>query len=143
MPRGEEVDGAFLLRRVDLCHLGFWVGLGAYFLDGDPRVGPLAEAVLGAQLDDGGWNCHVRNRPATRHSSFHTTFNVLEGLRIAAARTTGCPLGSTIGIRSHAAVTSSASPSRAECLTSSLCCSGAITAGLAQWQTAVPIAACG
>jgi hypothetical protein len=86
MPRGEEVDGAFLLRRVDLCHLGFWAGLGAYFLDGDPRVGPLAEAVLGAQLEDGGWNCQVRNRPATRHSSFHTTFNVLEGLRIAAAR---------------------------------------------------------
>jgi hypothetical protein len=28
----------------------------------------------------------VRNGPATRHSSFHTTFNVLEGLRIAAAR---------------------------------------------------------
>ncbi|MET0201631.1 MAG: hypothetical protein ABW245_07235 [Gaiellaceae bacterium] len=28
----------------------------------------------------------MRNRPATRHSSFHTTFNVLEGLRIAAAR---------------------------------------------------------
>jgi hypothetical protein len=28
----------------------------------------------------------VRNRPATRHSSFHTTFNVLEGLRLAAAR---------------------------------------------------------
>jgi hypothetical protein len=86
MPRGEEVDGAFLLRRVDLCHLGFWTGFGAYFLDGDPRIGPLAEAVLGAQLQDGGWNCHVRNRPSTRHSSFHTTFNVLEGLRIAAAR---------------------------------------------------------
>lgn len=86
MPPGEEVDGAFMLRRVDLCHLGFWVGLGAYFLDGDARVGPLAEAVLGAQLDDGGWNCHVRNRPATRHGSFHTTFNVLEGLRIASAR---------------------------------------------------------
>jgi hypothetical protein len=71
MPRGEEVDGAFLLRRVDLCHLGFWTGFGAYFLDGDPRIGPLAEAVLGAQLQDGGWNCHVRNRPSTRHSSFH------------------------------------------------------------------------
>jgi hypothetical protein len=85
MPRGEEVDGAFLLGRVDLCHLGFWLGLGAYFLDGDPRLGPLGEAILGAQLEDGGWNCHVRNRP-THHSSFHTTFNVLEGLRIAAAR---------------------------------------------------------
>ena len=86
MPPGEEVDRAFLLGRVDLCHLGFWLGLGAYFLGGDPRLGPLGEAVLGAQLEDGGWNCHVRNRPATSHSSFHTTFNVLEGLRIASAR---------------------------------------------------------
>jgi hypothetical protein len=86
MPPGEDVDGAFLLKRVDLCHLGFWLGLGAYFLDGDPRLGPLGQPVLGAQLDDGGWNCQVRNRPATRHSSFHTTFNVLENLRIAAAR---------------------------------------------------------
>jgi hypothetical protein len=86
MPPGEEVDGAFLLRRVDLCHLGFWLGLGAYFLGADPRLGPLGPAVLGAQLDDGGWNCHVRNRPATRHGSFHTTFNVLEGLRIASAQ---------------------------------------------------------
>jgi hypothetical protein len=86
MPPGEEVDGAFLLRRVDLCHLGFWLGLGAHFLEGDPRVGPLGQAVLGAQFDDGGWNCHFRNRPTTRHSSFHTTFNVLEGLRIASAQ---------------------------------------------------------
>ena len=86
MPHGEEVNGPFLLERVDLCHLGFWLGLGAYFLDRDPRLGPLGRAVLGAQLDDGGWNCRVRNRPATRHSSFHTTFNVLEGLRIASER---------------------------------------------------------
>ncbi len=84
MPPGEAVDGAFLLKRVDLCHLGFWLGLGAHFMGEDPRLPPLGEAVLSAQLDDGGWNCHVRNRPATRHSSFHTTFNVLENLRIAA-----------------------------------------------------------
>jgi hypothetical protein len=86
MPKGEEVDGAFLLRRVDLCHLGFWLGLGAHFLDGDTRLAPLGQAVLEAQLDDGGWNCHMRNRPETRHSSFHTTFNVLEALRIAVSR---------------------------------------------------------
>ncbi len=86
MPPGEEVDGTFLLKRVDLCHLGFWVGLGGHFLGDDPRLPPLGAAVLSAQLDDGGWNCHMRNRPSTRHSSFHTTFNVLENLRIAAAR---------------------------------------------------------
>jgi hypothetical protein len=37
-------------------------------------------------LEDGGWNCQMRNKPHTRHSSFHTTFNVLENLRIAARR---------------------------------------------------------
>jgi hypothetical protein len=86
MPSGEGVDGDFLLKRVDLCHLGFWVGLGAHFLDGDPRLAPLGRAVLSAQYDDGGWNCQMRSYPERRHSSFHTTFNVLEGLRIAAAR---------------------------------------------------------
>ena len=71
---------------IDLCHLGFWLGLGAHFLADDPRLPALGEAVLSAQLDDGGWNCHVRRRPSTRHSSFHTTFNALENLRRAAAR---------------------------------------------------------
>jgi hypothetical protein len=42
--------------------------------------------VIGAQFEDGGWNCQRRNYPSTVHSSFHTTFNVLENLRIAAAR---------------------------------------------------------
>jgi hypothetical protein len=45
----------------------------------------LAEAVLSAQYDDGGWNCQMRNYPERRHSSFSTTFNVLENLRVAAA----------------------------------------------------------
>ncbi len=83
IPPDEEVDGVFLLQRVDLCHLAFWLGLGAYFLDDDPRLTPLAEAILSAQFDDGGWNCHMRNHPHKRHSSFHTTFNVLENVRIA------------------------------------------------------------
>ena len=86
MPRDADVDGAFLLKRVDLCHLGFWLGLGAYFLGDDLRLRPLADAVLSVQFDDGGWNCQFRNKPHTRHSSFHTTFNVLENLRLAAER---------------------------------------------------------
>jgi hypothetical protein len=86
MPAGQDVDGDFLLKRVDLCHLGFWLGLGAHFLDSDPRLAPLGRAVLSAQFEDGGWNCQMRNYPDRRHSSFHTTFNVLEGLRIAAGR---------------------------------------------------------
>jgi hypothetical protein len=86
MPPDADVDGTFLLKRVDLCHLGFWLGLGAYFLGEDPRLSPLADAVLSVQFDDGGWNCQFRNKPHTRHGSFHTTFNVLENLHLAAAR---------------------------------------------------------
>jgi hypothetical protein len=85
MPDADR-DEAALLKRLDLCHLGFWLGLGAYFLGGDERVPRLASTVLSAQLADGGWNCQVRRRPGVEHSSFHTTFNVLENLRIAAER---------------------------------------------------------
>ena len=84
IPPDKEVDGDALLKRVDLCHLGFWLGLSAYYLDpDDPRLLPLAEAILSAQFADGGWNCHMRNHPHRTHSSFHTTFNVLENVRIA------------------------------------------------------------
>jgi hypothetical protein len=86
MPAGEQPDPDFLLKRVDLCHLGFWLGIGAYFIPGDPRLRPLGEAVLSAQFEDGGWNCQMRNYPERRHSSFHTTFNVLENLRIAVSQ---------------------------------------------------------
>jgi hypothetical protein len=88
MPDGEETEVPFLLARVDLCHLGFWLGLAAHFIPEDPRLGALAEAVLTAQFADGGWNCHMRNYPDRTHSSFNTTFNVLENLRIAAEQGT-------------------------------------------------------
>jgi hypothetical protein len=84
VPEGASVDS--LLKRVDLCHLGFWLGLGAHFVDDDRRLPLLGEALMSAQFEDGGWNCHMRNYPDTVHSSFHTTFNVLENLRIASAR---------------------------------------------------------
>jgi hypothetical protein len=86
LPKGEGTDPEYLLKRVDLCHLGFWLGLTAYFLPEDPRVRPLGQAVLAAQYDDGGWNCQMRNYPERRHSSFNTTLNVLENLRLATAR---------------------------------------------------------
>jgi len=83
LPPGEALDRKRLVERMDLCHLGFWLRYGSYFLPGDSRLGPLAEIILSLQLADGGWNCRLRNYPQTVHSSFHTTFNVLEGLREA------------------------------------------------------------
>jgi len=86
MPEEAEVDQAFLLKRVDLCHPAFWLGLAAHFLPADPRLPGLGAAVLSAQLADGGWNCHVWNHPETHHGSFHTTLNVLENVRVAVER---------------------------------------------------------
>jgi hypothetical protein len=82
----EDASVESLLARVDLCHLGFWLGLGAHVIPDDPRLPLLAEAVMSAQFADGGWNCHMRNYPDRVHSSFHTTFNVLENARTANAR---------------------------------------------------------
>jgi hypothetical protein len=85
LERFESADAAFLLSRLDLCHIGFWLGLGSHFLGDDPRLAPLGEAALSAQYEDGGWNCQMRNYPERLHSSFNTTFNVLEGMRLANA----------------------------------------------------------
>jgi len=49
-------------------------GYGAKSVDG------LAEHLLGRQLDDGGWNCQARRGETDKHSSFHTSVQVLEGL---------------------------------------------------------------
>lgn len=77
-------DEKWLLTRADLCHLGFWLRIGSYFLGRDARLEKLAALILRVQYADGGWNCQMRNYPDRTHSSFNTTFNVLEGLREAA-----------------------------------------------------------
>jgi hypothetical protein len=86
LPDGADTDPAYVLKHLDLCHAGFWLGIGAHFAPDDPRLRPLGAAVLAAQYADGGWNCQMRNYPERTHSSFNTTFNVLENVRIAAAR---------------------------------------------------------
>lgn len=77
-------DPKWLLTREDLCHLGFWLRIGSYFLGKDHRLAAVARTVVGTALPDGGFNCRVRNFPDTHHSAFATTFNVLEGLSEAA-----------------------------------------------------------
>jgi len=79
-----STDEKWLLTRVDLCHLGFWLKIGSYFLGPDERFDHLAALLLRMQMGDGGWNCRRRTEPKTSHSSFHTTFNILEALLVAA-----------------------------------------------------------
>ncbi len=72
-------------KNMDLCHVGFWLRLGAYFTPQDQRLSVLIDTLAESQMADGGWNCQIRTK-VTNHSSFHTTFNALEGLREASIR---------------------------------------------------------
>jgi hypothetical protein len=85
LPPGRSVELRVLKERLDLCHVGFWLRIGSAFLPDDQRLQAMAEVIFELQMADGGWNCRIRNYPNTTHSSFHTTFNILEGLREAAA----------------------------------------------------------
>jgi hypothetical protein len=67
------------LKKSETCVTGFVLALLFWFQIDDPRCERLVEYLLNEQMKDGGWNC-LRDRGAV-HSSFHTTINVLEGLR--------------------------------------------------------------
>jgi hypothetical protein len=68
-------------QRSETCVTGMVLGLLSWFDCGGGDQ--LVEFLLECQMADGGWNCEW-DRGAT-HSSFHTTTNVLEGLREYAA----------------------------------------------------------
>ena len=63
--------------RSETCVTGMALRLLSWFRVADRRVERVVEYLLRRQLPDGGWNC----LDGARHSSFHTTINVLEGLR--------------------------------------------------------------
>lgn len=65
----------------EMCVAGFGLALSSWFTVADKRRADLVTAILDSQLDDGGWNCRARRGEKVKHSSFHTTINVLEGLR--------------------------------------------------------------
>lgn len=71
------------LPRSETCVTGMALGLLSWFRIDDPRREELVNYLLREQMGDGGWNCQL-HRGAT-HGSFHTTINVLEGLRDYAA----------------------------------------------------------
>jgi hypothetical protein len=66
-------------KRSETCVTGMALGILSWFGIDDPRRERLVDYLLREQMDDGGWNC-LRCQGAV-HSSFHTTINVLEGLR--------------------------------------------------------------
>jgi hypothetical protein len=69
------------LKKWDLCVSGMHLALGIYFQVIDSRIEDLVGDLLNNQMPDGGWNCDSRKERGAVHSSFHTTINVLDGLR--------------------------------------------------------------
>lgn len=90
---GETCDATFALRLKDMdrCIVGMLLQIAVHFgidkaeRNSPPRVEAIVDNLLGEVMPDGGWNCRkgrkMSNRPVPHHSSFHTTFNVLDGLR--------------------------------------------------------------
>lgn len=78
-PEGSE-RFAERLEGLDLCIVGMVLSLSACFGVRDSRLSALRVHALAQQMDDGGWNCECRRRVVV-HGSFHTTFNVLDGLQ--------------------------------------------------------------
>jgi hypothetical protein len=80
---GSTRDDKFMrnLAACDRCIVGMDLFIAAYFGIHDARMDAMVENLLVEMMPDGGWNCRRHRRPEPHHSSFHTTFNVLEGLR--------------------------------------------------------------
>jgi hypothetical protein len=82
-------EGHVQLKRDELsvrgctCMCGMFLAIGAYFGIDKPELEALAHHILAEQMPDGGWNCRKGRVRGTHHSSFHTTFNVLDGVREA------------------------------------------------------------
>ena len=81
---GETCDAKFMqsLAVCDRCIVGMILQFTVYFGIEDQRIDALVENLLDERMPDGGWNCRRARLPKPpHHSSFHTTLNVLEGLR--------------------------------------------------------------
>jgi hypothetical protein len=80
---GESCDERFhdKLAACDRCIVGMMLRIGVYFGIEDERIDAIVDNLLNERMADAAWNCRRHRRPKPHHSSFHTTFNVLEGLR--------------------------------------------------------------
>jgi hypothetical protein len=80
---GRRRDDVFMLNLAacDRCVVGMNLSIAAYFGICDVRTDAIVENLLSEVMSDGAWNCRRLRKPKPHHSSFHTTFNVLEGLR--------------------------------------------------------------
>ncbi|MDD3028417.1 MAG: prenyltransferase/squalene oxidase repeat-containing protein [Erysipelotrichaceae bacterium] len=80
--KGEDggINGSLTIRQSDLCIDGMFLNYACYFKIDQEKIMSVVDFIINQQMDDGGFNCRL-NRYGARHSSMHTTINVLEGIR--------------------------------------------------------------
>jgi hypothetical protein len=80
---GKTDDPQFTKRLAnqDRCLVGMALEIAVYFGVNDWRIEAMVDNLLEEVMPDGAWNCRRHKKPYPHHSSFHTTFNVLDGLR--------------------------------------------------------------
>ncbi|MEM9580867.1 MAG: hypothetical protein AAF891_09290 [Pseudomonadota bacterium] len=65
-------------RKSDVCINGLFLAYACYFGISGHLLTSIIDFMLGARLEDGGFNCKC-NRSGARHSSLHSTLSFLEG----------------------------------------------------------------
>ncbi len=104
---GETDDANFSIRlaQCDRCIVGMVLRLAAAYGGDLPRIHAILKNLLAERMPDGGWNCR-RNHPPRppKHSSFHTTINVLEGLRVVLELHPDLPLAADVRVAEQAAL---------------------------------------
>lgn len=82
LEKGLNKDGGINFSKTiassETCITGMVLSLLSYFQIKDERVKNIINYLINEQMSDGGWNCQKKN--GAKHSSMHTTINVLEGL---------------------------------------------------------------
>lgn len=101
---GERCDAKFQqkLADCDRCIVGMILQITVYFGLEDARIDAIIENLLAERMPDDGWNCRRSRRPRPHHSSFHTTFNVLEGLREYLERQNGAQRNEVLAAEQNA-----------------------------------------
>ncbi len=73
------INGSVTVKESDLCINGMFLNCACYFGIEEKRLESVVDFVISQQMEDGAFNC-LLSRYGAKHSSVHTTINVLEGI---------------------------------------------------------------
>ena len=79
--KGEDggINPSGTIKNSDVCLNGMVLNYASYFEMDGRKLQSIVDFILLQRMDDGGFNCRL-NRSGAKHSSFHSTLSVLEGI---------------------------------------------------------------